>query len=88
MARPVQIDPIMFIKSETAKLLADETPTVSLRSGLVVKAKADRDGRLWAVTYANVTQAKKAAEKLGAGWQVYGLHPFYVGRVKTAPGKN
>ncbi len=74
--------------AQIEKLLADETLTVELRNGTVVKAKKDRDGRLWAVTYANVTQANKAAEKLGPGWEVCGLRPYFVRRARLAPGSN
>lgn len=74
--------------AQIEKLLADQTLTVELRDGRVVKAKADRDGRLWAVTYANLTQANKAAEKLGSGWEVCGRRPSYVRRSRLAPGSN
>jgi hypothetical protein len=54
--------------------------TVTTHSGLVVLAKLYH-GTPYAKTYANRTQARKAAEKAGPGWEVYGLStPLFVGR--------
>ena len=56
-----------------------EPATVTLRDGRKVLARPDRDGRLWAVTYANLTQARKKAAELGAGWFVADMRrPFLV----------
>lgn len=51
--------------------------TVTLRNKLVVLAKV-YEGREVAVTYANRTQATRAAAKYGA--IVVGTRPFYVAR--------
>ena len=75
--------------TQTEKLLTTKEPlTVETRRGLIVTAKRTRSGLVMAKGYANATQAKKAAEKLGAGWIVYGLFPFYVGRAPVEPGRN
>lgn len=60
--------------------------TKTLRNGIEVTAKP-YNGDPSAVTYANRTQAHRAAEKMGDGWTVYQFgRPFYVGRVaKTIP---
>jgi len=74
--------------TQTEKLLSPEPLTTETSRGLIVTAKRTRSGLVMAKTYANATQAKKAAEKLGEGWIVYGLFPFYVGRAPVEPGKN
>jgi hypothetical protein len=54
--------------------------TKTLRNGIEVTAKLYH-GEPNAVTYANRTQAMRAAEKMGDGWAVYQFgRPFYVGR--------
>ena len=60
--------------------------TKTLRNGIEVTAKP-YNGEPSAITYANRTQAHRAAEKMGDGWTVYQFgRPFYVGRVaKTSP---
>jgi len=55
--------------------------TTTLNNGITVLGK-DYKGRVCALTYANLTQAQKKADELGAGWTVYHFgRPFYVGQV-------
>ena len=63
----------------TADVKGSTVDMVTLRNGLEVTAKWDK-GTLMAKTYANRTQADRAAAQLGPGWVVYGTRPFYVGR--------
>ena len=49
--------------------------TVTLRNGLVVLGKLYKD-QPCAITYANRTQARRAAERIGG--TVHGWRPFYV----------
>ncbi len=54
--------------------------TKTLRNGIEVTAKLYL-GEPFCVTYANRTQASKAAAKLGDGWAVYQFgRNFYVGK--------
>lgn len=53
--------------------------TVILHNGREVLAKRTM-GELWAVTYANETQAKRKIEQLGPGWTLTGFRPYYVTR--------
>ncbi len=61
--------------------------TVVLRNGAVVLAKTYK-GEHHAKRFANRTQAVKACEQMGAGWDVYrfGGLPFYVARVESVRG--
>lgn len=59
-----------------------ELQTTKLRRGQEVLAKT-YEGELYPKTYANRTQAQKAAAKLGSGWIVIGRRPFYVARAST-----
>lgn len=60
-----------------------EVLTVRVRGGMMVLAREDKRG-VWPVTYANLTQARRKAEELGAwelgraGWGVTARHPFLV----------
>lgn len=57
--------------------------TVTLRGGVEVLAKS-LEGRPWAYTFANRTQAEKHVARLGAGWTVYQIgRPFFVGKVRS-----
>lgn len=58
--------------------------TTKLRDGRVVLAKV-YNGSVCALTYANLTQARKKAAELGEGWEVTGLRPYYVTWIKTVP---
>lgn len=51
--------------------------TKKLRDGRTVLAKEEL-GMVMARTYANITQAEKAAAKLGENWMVTGHRPFFV----------
>jgi hypothetical protein len=57
--------------------------TTTLWNGVEVAAKLYK-GEPSAIPYANRTQAKSGAAKLGAGWDVFQFsgRPFYVGRTK------
>jgi len=55
----------------------DEPLTTELRDGRVVLAKL-YEGSPSAITYANLTQARRAAEKAGPQWYVSGFRPFFV----------
>ena len=50
--------------------------TVQGHRGLLFAAKADGS----AAQYANLAQARNAAQRYGAEWAVYGNRPYYVGR--------
>ena len=55
----------------------DEPLTTELRDGRTVLAKLYK-GSPSAITYANLTQAKRAADKAGPQWYVSGFRPFFV----------
>lgn len=60
----------------------NEVLTVKIRGGMwEVLAKQTKYGPT-AVTYANLSQARRRLDQLGPGWAIYGHYPFYVGRVK------
>lgn len=52
--------------------------TMRTKDGLLALAKRTKAGNVFPKTYANATQAQKVADKMGAGWAVYGRHPFLV----------
>lgn len=62
---------------------AAEPLTTTTRDGLTVAAKADRNGRVWIKMFANLTQARRAAEKLGPDWGVSARRPFLVMKVSA-----
>lgn len=53
--------------------------TVKLSNGREVLAKLYH-GQPMARTYANLMQARRAAEQAGDGWTIIGRWPFYVAR--------
>lgn len=58
--------------------------TTQLRNGIEVLAKATKTGFVHPVTYANLTQAQRKVEKLGAGWKVVGIgRPFFVAKASA-----
>ena len=63
--------------------------TKTLRNGYEVTAKP-YEGKPYAVTYANRTQAQRALASMPPrqGWEVYQFgRPFYVGRLSGSPAK-
>jgi hypothetical protein len=61
--------------------------TVRLCNGVEVLAKLYA-GKPSALTYANATQANRAAARLGQDWTIYKnprYRPFYVARVSSMP---
>jgi len=57
-----------------------KTATTLLHRNRLLALAHNKAGRTWAKSYANLTQAQAAAETMGAGWDVFGFHPYYVGR--------
>ncbi len=55
------------------------TTMLPRRPGIIVVAKSTHYGTR-ALTYANLTQARRRAAELGQGWSVYGTRPYYVGK--------
>lgn len=72
----VQARPLEQVKS-TREVIMNEPLTATLRDGRTVTAKM-YEGKPYALTYAQMSQATKAAEKQGAGWHVTGRRPYYV----------
>ena len=58
------------IGQQTKGTKMSQVPTTRLNNGMEVLAKQYK-GELYAVTYANRTQAFRKARELGKGWAVY-----------------
>lgn len=56
---------------------AEKLLTTELRDGRRVLAKTYK-GDVCAKTYANLTYARRVAQRLGSRWYVTGAQPFYV----------
>lgn len=57
--------------------------TTTLYDGAIVLAKT-WEGRLWAKTFANQTQAERARDRAGEGWGVFQWgRPFFVAKVNA-----